>query len=199
MAQRESREEADVLAQDLRNRFGGNQKVTVVRDHEAGIAGVWQIRIGDFISRGETLDFIKTLNQAGFRDTWIISEDITEDSRPLWILVKNEMKTLDEDTVLYFIPSNPQSVLSFKGRDYRGIFILQSSPKGVVLVNLLHLEDYLMSVVPSELSPYVFREIEAHKAQAVAARTYAIKNMGLEDDLGFDLLDTPKHQFYQGI
>lgn len=199
VAQRENQEEADVLAHDLRNRFGGNQKVTVVRDHEAGIAGVWQIRIGDFISRGETLDFIKTLNQAGFRDTWIISEDITEDSRPLWILVKNEMKTLDEDTVLYFIPNNPQSVLSFKGRDYRGIFILQSSPKGVVLVNLLHLEDYLMSVVPSELSPYVFREIEAHKAQAVAARTYAIKNMGLEDDLGFDLLDTPKHQFYQGI
>ncbi|MCG2815117.1 MAG: SPOR domain-containing protein, partial [Candidatus Aminicenantes bacterium] len=83
VAQRENQEEADVLAHDLRDRFGGNQKVTVVRDHEAGIAGVWQIRIGDFISRGETLDFIKTLNQAGFRDTWIISEDITEDSRPL--------------------------------------------------------------------------------------------------------------------
>jgi len=199
VAQREDREDADVLAQDLRNRFGDNQKVTVVRDHEAGIAGVWQIRIGDFISREETLKFITILNQAGFRDTWIISEDITKDSTPLWIMVNNEMKTLDEDTVLYFIPSNPQSVLSFKGREYRGIFILKSSPKGVVMVNLLHLEDYLKSVVPSELSPYMFREIEAHKAQAVAARTYAIKNMGLEDDLGFDLFDTPKHQFYQGI
>jgi stage II sporulation protein D len=102
-------------------------------------------------------------------------------------------------TTFYFIPSSRQSFLSYNGREYHGIFILKSSPKGVVLVNLLNLEKYLKSVVPSELSPYSFHELDAHKAQAVAARTYAIKNMGLKDNLGFDLFDTPKHQFYKGI
>jgi len=108
------------------------------------------------------------------------------------------VKGLTENSILYIIPNSLQSYLSYKERDYRGIFILRSSPKGIVLVNLLNLEDYLRSVVPSEMSPYSFNEMAAHKAQAVAARTYAIKNMGLKEDLGFDLYDTPRHQFYKG-
>jgi hypothetical protein len=115
------------------------------------------------------------------------------------ILVNDELKTLSENTVLYFIPSTARSYLSFKGRDYRGIFILRASRKGVVLVNVLNLEEYLRAVVPSELSPYNFNELEAHKAQAVAARTYATKNLKQNDDLGYDLCDTPKSQFYKGM
>jgi stage II sporulation protein D len=113
--------------------------------------------------------------------------------------VNDELKTLSENTVLYFIPSTGQSYLTHKGRDYRGIFILRASRKGVVLVNILNLEDYLRAVVPSELSPYSFNELEAHKAQAVAARTYATKNLNQNDDLGYDLCDTPKSQFYKGM
>lgn len=109
------------------------------------------------------------------------------------------IKRLNEDSMLYFIPSNSQTYLSFKGRNYRGIFILKSTSRGIVLVNVLNLEDYLKAVVPSELSPNVFTELEAHKAQAVAARTYAIKNLGMNDELGFDLCDTPKSQFYMGM
>ena len=54
-------------------------------------------------------------------------------------------------------------------------------------------------MVPSELSPYSFPQIEALKAQAVAARTYALKNMGQYRNLGFDLVDTPRSQFYRGM
>jgi len=99
--------------------------------------------------------------------------------------------------VLYFIPSSSQSFLSFNGRDYRGIFVLKPSSKGLVLINILNLEDYLRGVVPSELSPYDFNELEALKAQAVAARTYAIKKLGMYNELGFDLSDTPNSQFYK--
>jgi stage II sporulation protein D len=152
------------------------------------------IRVG----LGINLDDIKVSSSSGMKvyeikDGYkLIANDVDE-----FFLTGDSLTR--EKTIFYIIPSSRQSFLSYKGRDYRGIFILKSSPKGVVLVNLLNLEKYLKSVVPSELSPYSFHELDAHKAQAVAARTYAIKNMGLKDNLGFDLFDTPKHQFYKGI
>jgi len=113
------------------------------------------------------------------------------------VFINGNKEALSE--ILYFIPNNQQSYLSYKGRDYRGIFVLKTISEGMVLINTLNLEDYLKSVVPSELCPYTFHKFEAHKAQAVAARTYAIKNLGMNGDLGFDLFDTPKSQYYKGM
>ena len=198
VAQSKNREEAEIFAQDLRTKI--ENKVYVTANKEQKIAGTYLVKVGDFLTRGDALSFIMKLNQIGIKDIWILREDVTEeDSRPLWILVNDELKSLHDETVLYFVPNNPQSYLSYNERNYRGIFILEASHKGIVLVNILNLEDYLKAVVPSELSPYTFREIEAHKAQAVAARTYAMKNLGMNDDLGFDLCDTPKSQYYKGM
>jgi stage II sporulation protein D len=192
------REEAEVFAQDLRTKI--EQKVYVVREAEEGIIETFQVRVGDFLTRGDALRYIVKLNQLGFNDTWILEEAIAEDeSRPLWILVNDELKSLHDETVLYFVPCSTQSYLSFNGRDYRGLFVLETTRKGIVLVNILNIKDYLKAVVPSELSPYSFRQVEAHKAQAVAARTYAFKNLGANEDLGFDLCDTPNSQFYKGM
>ena len=198
VAQTREREEAEMLAQKLRTELEG--KVYVTENTEGEISGIFQIKIGDFLTRGDALSFIKKLNQIGIKETWIMREEVTEEeSKPLWILINEELKSLNDDTVLYFIPSNPQSYLSFKGRDYRGIFVLEATHKGIVLINILNLEDYLKSVVPSELSPYSFGELEAHKAQAVAARTYAIRNLGKYKDLDFDLDDSPGSQYYTGM
>ncbi len=191
-------EEAEIFAQELRTRTG--QKVYVTQGTEEALVETFQVKVGDFLTRGDALSYIVKLNKIGIEDTWILKEEITEEeSKPLWILVNDELKSLHDETVLYFIPSNPQSYLSFNGRDYRGIFILRATRKGIVLVNVLNIEDYIKAVVPSELSPYNFRQIEAHKAQAVAARTYAFKNLGSNEDLGFDLCDTPSSQFYKGM
>lgn len=54
---------------------------------------------------------------------------------------------------------------------YRGSFELFSTAEGIVLVNELPLEEYLYGVVPSEM-PASY-ELEALKAQAVCARSYA--------------------------
>ncbi len=64
---------------------------------------------------------------------------------------------------------------------------------------MVNLEDYLKGVVPGELSPTEFPALEALKAQAVAARTYALKNMGQFKDSGFDLIHTPRSQVYLGV
>lgn len=198
VAQSKEEEDAEIIAQGLKKLI--ENKVYVRRNTEERLIENYQVLVGDFLTRDDALDFIKKLNQAGIEDTWILQENITEkESKPLWILTEGELESLSDDAVLYFIPSSPQSILTFNNRDYRGIFVLRTSPNGLVLINILNLDDYLRSVVPSELSPYDFREIEAHKAQAVAARTYAIKNLKLNDDLGFDLCDTPKSQFYMGM
>lgn len=191
-------EEAELFAQNLRTKI--QQKVTVIPVQEDGAAGFFQVMVGDFMVRSDALDYIKKLNDSGIKDTWIVREEITgDDSRPLWILVENELKTLNTDTELYFVPSSRYSYLSYGLREYRGIFVLKTTSKGIVLINILNLENYLKGVVPSELSPYTYTELDAHKAQAVAARTYAIKNMNMNGDLGFDLCDTPTSQFYKGM
>lgn len=198
VAQYREREEAERRAQRLR--FQVDRKVFVDSTPEAGMAGLHKVQIGDFMTRDDALRYIVKLNRLGIEDTWIVRQEVTEkESKPLWILIDDELKSLRDSTVLYFIPSSPQSYLSYKGRDYRGIFILRASRRGIVLVNTLNMEDYLKAVVPSELSPYSFPQIEAHKAQAVAARTYAIKNLGQYRELGFDLVDTPRSQFYRGM
>jgi stage II sporulation protein D len=85
------------------------------------------------------------------------------------VTINGELVSLDERTSLYFIPPNPQSYLTYSGKYYRGIFILRGGRRGAILVNVLNLEDYLKSVIPGKLSPYYFGEIEALKAQAIAA------------------------------
>lgn len=196
--QTKEREEAEIFAQDLRTKIEDN--VYVEENIESEISGYFQVKVGDFLTRDDALGYIKKLNQIGVRDTWILREEVTEEeSKPLWIIVNDELISLSPDTVLYFIPNHQRSFLSFNGRAYRGIFVLKTSSKGIVLINILNLDDYLKGVVPSELSPYTFGELEAHKAQAVASRTYALKNLGMNKDLGFDLCDSPKSQFYKGM
>ncbi len=198
VAQTPKRVEAERLAARLRPDISRN--VSVVSEHEVGAETLYQVRVGDFLTRSEALGFIKELNRLGINEAWILREEITtEKSHPLWVQVADELKTLNEETVIYFIPTDQQSYLSYKGTQYRGIFVLRASPKGLVLVNILNLDNYLKGVVPEEMSPEQFNAFESLKAQAVAARTYAIKNMGQNRNLGFDLCDTPKCQVYGGL
>jgi stage II sporulation protein D len=198
VAQTVKKEEAERLARELQPRI--SQRVYVTSGRENLGEGLFQVRVGDFLTRGEALSFIKKLQKAGYKEAWILREEVTEEeAHALQVYVENELKILNRETVIYFIPSNTQSYLCYDGVQYRGIFVLRASRKGLVLVNILNLENYLKGVVPRELSPDQFNSFEALKAQAVAARTYAIKNLGLYGDLGFDLCDTPQCQVYGGL
>ena len=198
MAQTKDRNEAEQLAAGLRERSGLN--VSVEEASESGLGGGFQVKIGDYLTRGDALSAISGLNAKGIKDIWILREVISlEEPGSRWVLIRNTLRPLGRDSVLYFIPSHPESLLSFNGRRYRGIFVLRGGSRGAVLINVLNLEDYLKGVVPGELSPDQFGEIEALKAQAVAARTYAIKNLGQYRALGYDLSDTPASQVYGGL
>jgi stage II sporulation protein D len=88
----------------------------------------------------------------------------------------------------------------FNDKPYRGRLEVFTNPGGTLtVVNVVSLEDYVRGVVPNELSPGGYPALEALKAQAVAARTYAVKNRGNFASQGFDLLPTTRSQVYGGM
>ena len=97
-------------------------------------------------------------------------------------------------------PGVAATVVRVGKTDYRGEIHLVLNPRGRInVVNVLPLEDYLRGVVPMELSPGAYPEIEALKAQAVAARSYALARLGRHLDEGYDLVDDTRAQVYGGL
>jgi len=85
-------------------------------------------------------------------------------------------------------------------REYRGDVLLTApAAGGVTAVNLVELETYLRGVVPREIGARPDTEIEAVKAQAIAARTYAVSNLGSRAALGFDFYASVLDQVYGGM
>ena len=83
--------------------------------------------------------------------------------------------------------------------EYRGKMEIARAEEGLVLVNEVLLEEYLYSVVPSEMpSSY---PLEALKAQAVCARTYAYRHMQHSGIAGFGahVDDSAGYQVYNNI
>lgn len=84
------------------------------------------------------------------------------------------------------------------GRRYRGrLSVLPAGNGKVTVINIVPLEDYLRSVVPSEM-PHSW-PAEALKAQAVVARSYALANMGQYGKDGYDICATASCQVYRGM
>ncbi len=86
-----------------------------------------------------------------------------------------------------------------ENNSYRGRLEFYKTDQGMVIINELPLEEYLYAVVPSEMPAYY--PIEALKAQAVCARTYAyryILHAGLPA-FGAHLDDTTSYQVYHNI
>ncbi len=87
--------------------------------------------------------------------------------------------------------------LKVNGMVVRGDVVAVLQPAGVLLVNVLPLEDYLVGVLGSEM-PRSF-PIEALKAQAVAARTYALQKKLEQYGQPFHLGSSVISQVYGGL
>ncbi|MGG6240153.1 SpoIID/LytB domain-containing protein [Nodosilinea sp. AN01ver1] len=80
---------------------------------------------------------------------------------------------------------------------YKGRVLLLSDGSGLMAVNFVLMHDYLSSVVGSEM--YVNWPLEALKAQAVAARSYALVHHVRHAQRPYDLDNTQRYQAYLGI
>ncbi|HEU4569248.1 MAG TPA: SpoIID/LytB domain-containing protein [Gemmatimonadales bacterium] len=85
------------------------------------------------------------------------------------------------------------------GVDHRGDVELRRGGAGITAVAVLSMETYLAGVVGPELGITDGDAAEAVKAQAVVARTYAVKQSGRYARQGFDLLATVSDQRYDGV
>ena len=113
------------------------------------------------------------------------------------IAVKVKGRYYDCSTsALYIQNPDHKGFLATKRRWYRGDIMIYNFEGKLTIVNNLPLEEYLLGVVPSEM-PSKWN-IEAHKAQAIAARSYAIANLNKRGSHGYDLKDTPADQAYGG-
>jgi stage II sporulation protein D len=86
-----------------------------------------------------------------------------------------------------------------KSEGYEGTFLVRDSDGGVVLVNQLSIEDYVRYVLPSEMADYF--SMEAQKAQAVCARTFAyaqLNNTGYAA-YGANVDDSTSYQVYNRV
>ncbi|MGV3526726.1 MAG: SpoIID/LytB domain-containing protein [Candidatus Sericytochromatia bacterium] len=92
---------------------------------------------------------------------------------------------------------NQQAVFGTEKGWFRGHANLIAGPTSFSVVNEVPLEQYLCSVVPSEM-PASWPQ-EALKSQAVAARTYVISHLGQHRKRGYDVTSTTDSQVYQGV
>ena len=105
----------------------------------------------------------------------------------------------DADQIAFEALSNGKARTNYQGEQYYGAFLLRRwEGDRLTVINAVGLEDYVKGVIPYEMSSSW--PVEALKAQAVCARSYAAYHLGeYEEDFGFDLTDDTESQVYRGI
>jgi len=107
--------------------------------------------------------------------------------------------TASVDVLNPVVFSSSDGLITIGDARYRGQGEARINLAGTLAgINVLSVEDYLYGVVPRELGPIAFPEVEAQKAQATAARTYAIAGFGKRGSDGYDLRATTDDQVYGG-
>ena len=81
-------------------------------------------------------------------------------------------------------------------KKYYGGVTVNKEKDSLTVINLAPLEEYLRGVLAKEMSPSF--PLEALKAQAVAARTFAMNNRGKHSAEGYDICATTHCQVYDG-
>ena len=96
-------------------------------------------------------------------------------------------------------PRLSSTVMTCCGNAYRGYIkaIYQDTTLGMIVLNIVDIEDYLKGVLPGEIGHRTDDEYEAVKAQAVASRTYAIWKLTDRETSG-KLSSTVADQLYTG-
>lgn len=123
---------------------------------------------------------------------------LTENSDYEFRAISNNMISINSEKLtspIFLETSNPQSYLTIDGIRFRGKFKIYSQDSELNLIEYVDLERYLWGVLAPEMGPAW--PFEALKAQAVAARTYALFHINKNSD--YDLTATTRHQLYTGF
>lgn len=188
-----SQEQADRMSERLRKGLG--MPVDSRFDAETGL---YRVRVGRFKSRESARQRLSTLRSKGVSEAWVVSEGGEVENPSLRLILEGKKYRIEGRELI--LESRESGEIQWKGKRYRGRLHLFLTDRGALnVVNEVPLEAYLRSVVSREIGPAQYPWIEALKAQAVAARTYTLHNLGGFSEEGYDICGTPKCQVYGGI
>jgi stage II sporulation protein D len=187
---------ANALAEKLR--ADTQQRADVLID-TGGTA--YRIIAGDFATSNDAQPLRDQLTQRGYGTNLLIVKRPAEqafDKKHQIADDEGERTTLDGESVLIMPVS--ADTLAIGDKVYRTAARVFINARGTYnVINELNMEDYLRGVVPAEMGPRIYDELEALKAQAIAARTYAVRNLGQFKREGYDICAGPACQAYDGI
>ncbi len=187
---------ATALQEKIRGETG--QRADAVFD-PAG--GAYRILAGDFPTAEAAAPLRNDLITRGYaREMTVVRRPSDQPFEKQHVIVDDEgdQSTLRGDSILV-MPVTAQTVTIDK-QPYRTAARLFINARGLYnVINELGLEEYLYGVVPAEMGPRVYDEIEALKAQACAARTYAVRNRNGFAAEGYDICPGPACQAYKGF
>ncbi len=189
------RERAENLLRTIEDETGTSGDIA----REAS-SGRFAVRVGSWSTRQGAAAEKEALARKGYEGLRVVSEpSSSQRPRRLVLRPRGSPPIFTSEMALTAWPASSDAWLEVDEAPYRGVIEIRvNASNRFTVINELNLEDYLKGVVPAELSPAVFPELEAIKAQAVAARTYAVKHRGQFRAEGFDICDTPACQVYQG-
>lgn len=158
----------------------------------------WRVFYGQFISEAVAEVQQKEVSAVAKVPVTVV---LPSDTRvQVMDLQGNPILAYDSRENIYFGPfvdKGTTPLVEVEGSQFRGeITAKRSKTSDMAVVNKLSLEEYLYGVVPREMS--ASWPLEALKAQAVAARGFAVTMVGKYKDDGFDLCNTVSSQVYGG-
>ncbi len=156
----------------------------------------WNLIAGDYLTETEAYGRLMELQmQSPGLDMTIVGPSpdrvrVLSGQELIWVYNANE-------TEYAFKEVAAEPYLKYNGVAYRGGMIVRRfSGSDLTLINTVTVNEYLYGVLPKEMA--ADWPLEALKAQAVAARNYAVTAMGKHKSRGFDLCATADCQVYGG-
>ena len=178
---------------------------TVTGGFVAWIEGSYYVRMGSYASRAAAQEAVDALGveggTVGETSAYGYSVVATGTTRILFQFDANKAGLEGAFGVLPGLEDGVKAVTAFKGQKFYGGFTFERINGGdSTVVNVVNLDDYVKGVIPYEMSPSW--PIEALKAQAVAAKNYALgKKAGSSHNktYHFDICTTTDCQVYRGV
>ncbi len=172
------------------------------------INNAYRVRVNTFLSRQEAETAAATYTTYVWYDIFggvhpFVGDATSPSATGVTVIIR------DTDTILFEFdcsgakslgiqPTGAEQTLTwFKGYKWYGGFEYRRSTGGNInVINVVSVDDYVKGVLPYEMSPSW--PLEALKAQAVCARTYALMQTTHYKSYKFDVCNTTDCQVYYG-
>lgn len=154
----------------------------------------------DHVSMQADAAFAIECLKAGTQTVYYSSQPVRVSSSNGRLTVHDRTRNIIESDLdeVNIIPRGRDNRVRLNGKRYRGIIKVLPDGQTVRSVNVVYMEDYLRGVVPPEIGKRETNEVEAVKAQAVAARTYAMAHLQQYGGEPYDMKSSIYDQVYEG-